>query len=125
MRIDADGRYVPQVIVALTQSTRIEAAEDGTPGHVFRGGSTLVVNLSASEVKYREQAASGEPAAFVNLSISELKYRIRKKINSPQRKARTAAFVKDAAADPLRALFFAPNRREPFAALHSLAGEGL
>jgi hypothetical protein len=125
MRIDADGGYVPQVIVAMTQSIPIEAAEDGTPGHVFRGGSTLVVDLSASEVKFREHATSGEPAAFVNLSISELKYRIRKKINSPQRKARTAAFVKDAADDPLRALFFAPNRREPFAALHSLAGEGL
>ena len=30
----------------------------------------------------------------------------------------------EAAADPLRTLFFAPDRREPFAALHALADDG-
>jgi hypothetical protein len=32
--------------------------------------------------------------------------------------------VRAAAADPLRALFFSPDRKEPFAALHALADEG-
>ena len=47
-------------------------------------------------------------------------YRIFKNINSVDRRARTAAFVQAAAADPLRALLYAPDRREPFAALHAL-----
>ena len=99
-----DGRHIPQVVVALTQSKRVkENKEDGTPGHIFRGGSTLLVDLS----------------------IPEVKYRIIKNINSESRKDRTAAFFREAAADPLRALFFAPDRREPFAALHALADDGL
>jgi subtilisin family serine protease len=100
MRVSPDGRYVPQVIVAVTQSTQVRADHDaGVPAHTFRGGSTLVVDLSVPEVKYR----------------------IVKRITSESRRARTAAFVRDAAADPLRALFFGPERKEPFAALHSLA----
>ena len=58
---------------------------------------------------------------MVDLSVPEVKYRIVKRITSDSRRERTAAFVRDAAADPLRALFFGPDRREPFAALHSLA----
>jgi hypothetical protein len=44
---------------------------------------------------------------------------------APPRKTweRTAAFVREVAADPLRTLFFAPDRREPFAALHALADD--
>jgi len=100
MRVSPDGRYVPQVIVAVTQSTEVRADhEAGVPAHTFRGGSTLIVDLSVPEVKYR----------------------IVKRITSDSRRSRTAAFVRDAAADPLRALFFGPNRKEPFAALHSLA----
>ena len=53
-----------------------------------------------------------------------VKYHIVKNINSESRRERTAAFVRDTASDPLRALFFAPDRREPFAALHALADEG-
>jgi hypothetical protein len=94
---------VPQVIVALTQTMEIGADEaSDTPRHLFRGGSTLVVDLSVPEVKYR----------------------IVKRVSSADRQARTAAFVREAAADPLRALFFAPSRAEPFAALHALADEG-
>jgi hypothetical protein len=48
-----------------------------------------------------------------------------KRINSDARQERTATFVREAADDPLRALFFARNRREPFAALHALAEDGL
>ena len=103
MRVSPDGRYIPQVVVALTQSMQVNAAEDGTPGHFFRGGSTLLVDLSVPEVKYR----------------------IVKNIGSGDRQSRTAAFVREATADPLRALFFAPDRKEPFAALHSLADDGV
>jgi len=102
-RMSPDGRHVPQIVVALTQSRVVKAdKKGGTPSYIFRGGSTLVVDLS----------------------ISEVKYRIVKNIESKKRQGRTAAFIREAAADPLRALFFAPNRREPFAALHSLADDG-
>ena len=103
MRIGPDGRHTPQVIVVLTQSTTV--AQDratGTPRHAFRGGSTLIVDLA----------------------VPEIKYRIVKNIGSTGRRARTAAFVRAQAADPLRALFFSAERKEPFAALHALAGEG-
>ena len=103
MRISPDGRHTPQVIVVLTQSTTVAADRaTGTPRHAFRGGSTLIVDLA----------------------VPEIKYRIVKNIGSTGRRARTAAFVRAQAADPLRALFFAAERKEPFAALHALADEG-
>lgn len=104
LHVRADGRHVPQVVVALTQSTPIKASKkDNTPAHLFRGGSTLIVDLSLPAVKYR----------------------IYKNIRSSDRRERTAAFFRAAAADPLRGLFFAPDSREPFAALHALADDGL
>ena len=104
LRVDPDGRDVPQVVVALTQSELIKDAD--APRHVFRGGSTLVVDLSHHDLK-------------------AVKYRIVKNINSATRRRRTAAFVRDSSSDPLRALFFAPDRHgEPFAALHALADDG-
>jgi hypothetical protein len=60
----------------------------------------------------------------VDLSHAEVKYKIVKNINSSSRQQRTAAFVREVAGDPFRALFLAHDRREPFAALHSLADEG-
>jgi hypothetical protein len=99
MRISPDGKYVPQVVVALTQSQTMR--ERGTPQHFFRGGSTLVVDLSKSEVKYR----------------------IVKDIQSEPRKQRTANFIRETTNDPLRALFFSHDRREPFAALHALTDD--
>jgi len=101
MRISPDGRHIPQLVVALTQSRAVEPSKDA-PRYVFRGGSTLVVDLS----------------------IPGVKYRIVKNIASKSRQDRTAAFIRQTAADPLRALFFAPDRREPFAALHALADDG-
>ena len=99
MRISPDGRHVPQLVVALTQSTRVRASKtDGIPQHTFRGGSTLVVDLSVPEVKYR----------------------IVKRMTSADRRSRTAAHVRELTADPLRALLFGPEQREPFAALHTL-----
>jgi hypothetical protein len=109
MRVGPDGKHIPQLVVALTQSIDVKNnPQDGTPGHVFRGGVTLIVDLARNEVKYR----------------------IVKKIQNAERQERTANFFRDAAADPLRALFFAPTsrdqreRREPFAALHALADDG-
>ncbi|HWN66423.1 MAG TPA: hypothetical protein VNM90_02225, partial [Haliangium sp.] len=100
MRVGPDGKHVPQIVVGLTQSRAIKAdKKSGTPRHIFRGGSTLVVDLS----------------------IPEIKYRIFKNINSEHRQQRTANFIRRVAADPLWALFFGPDRREPFAALHALA----
>jgi hypothetical protein len=99
MRTSPEGRHVPQVIVAVTQSKLLDPAKGDVPGNRFRGGSTLVVDLSVPEVKYR----------------------IVKNINSPSRQARTAAFAQAAAEDPLRALFFTPPQGEPFAALHLLS----
>jgi hypothetical protein len=46
-------------------------------------------------------------------------------VENVRSKERSAAFMRGAATDPLRALFFAPERNEPFAALQSLAEEGL
>jgi hypothetical protein len=103
MHVQPDGKHVPQVIVALTQTRQVEPGEDGTPGYLFRGGSTLVVDLSVRKVKYR----------------------VVKNVKSSARQARTAAFLRDAAADPLRGLFLGPDAREPFAVLHALADEGL
>jgi hypothetical protein len=104
MRISPDGRYVPQIIVALTQSQAIPADEtDGTPAFDFHGGATLVVDLS----------------------VPEIKYAVSKRLVSQDRRDRTRRFVRESTADPLRALFFSPDAREPFAALHSLADEGL
>jgi hypothetical protein len=100
VRVGPDGRPSPQLVVALTQSKLIK--RDDTPRHIFRGGSTLIVDISKPEVKYR----------------------VIKNINSEERQERTAAFIRESAADPLRALFFSSDRPEPFAALHSLADEG-
>jgi hypothetical protein len=104
MRSTPDGRYLPQVVVALTQSRKLPAdPETGTPEHVFRGGATVLVDLTTPQIKYV----------------------VKKRLASESRRARTAQFMRATAADPLRGLFFGPNRREPFAALHSLADDGL
>lgn len=106
LRSRPDGSHVPQIVVTLTQSKTVRASKKtGTPRHVFRGGSTLVVDLAA--------ASGRDPFRAV-------KYRIVKNIGSEPRRERTAAFFREAAADPLRALFFAPDATEPFAALHAL-----
>ena len=106
MRLTADGKVIPQVVVVVTQSKPIDVQGDvKATGEVpkFRGGATLVVDLTVPEVKYR----------------------IIKNINSADRRGRTAAFVESAVADPLRALLVAPSGGEHFMALHSLADEGV
>jgi hypothetical protein len=101
MRTAPDGRHVPQVFVALTQTVRVPATES-QPAFALHGGSTLVVDLISEEVEYR----------------------IFKDNRSTTRPARTAAFLRTNAADPLRQLLF-DGRREPFGALHALAEEGV
>jgi len=95
LRVGPDGQHIPQIIVALTQATTIDI--ESAP-HTFRGGSTLVVDLSKPKVDYA----------------------IRKDIKSEKRQERTAAFVGNAMRDPLQALLIRKNR-EPFAALHAFA----
>jgi subtilisin family serine protease len=95
-RTGPDGNTIPQVITALTQTRTI----DVNGPQPFLGGSTIVVDLS-------------EPA---------IKYRIMKRVDSANRAARTAAFLRNMKDDPLRALLVAPGQKEPFALLHSLTG---
>ena len=98
MRARPDGRHVPQVVVALTQSRRLDDRSLGAAGNWFRSGSTLLIDLLVPEIKY---------SIYKN--------------SSPERQERTAQFLADTAGDPLRALFLGPERREPFAALHALS----
>ena len=98
LRIGPDGQHIPQILLSLTQTRTIKV--DGEP-HIFRGGSTLVIDLSKPEVKYR----------------------IGKRIDSESREDRTVAFLREVGQDPLRALLLAPSHKEPFAALHALADE--
>jgi hypothetical protein len=96
IRVSPDGKHLPQIILALTQSAELKV---DSSTQTFRGGSTLMVDLANSSVKYA----------------------IRKRVNSETRKARTEEFLKNALADPLKSLLLGTGQREPFAALHALA----
>ena len=106
MRATADGRYIPQAVVVLTQEKPVSAAAAGSGVRLpkFRGGSTVVVDLTVAD---------------------DIKYRIVKNINNAARQESTNAFVQSAMADPLRALLVAPQGNEHFLALHTLADEGV
>jgi hypothetical protein len=97
MRVGPDGQHVPQVMVALTQSRKM-TVQGSNEDRVFRGGATLVVDLS-------------KPA---------IDYAILKRVDSSSRLSRTTAFLEDALQDPLKAFMVAPDRKEPFAGLHAL-----
>jgi subtilisin family serine protease len=96
LHVKPDGRHVLLAIVAVTQSKAIDPA---LPGRQFRGGCTMVIDLS-------------EPT---------IRYVIRKNIASEDRRKRTVDFLARAAQDPLRALLVAPADKEPFRALHLLS----
>jgi len=100
-RVGPDGNHRPQVVVALTQSRDIEVEGSSQP-QKFRGGSTLIVDLAKPAVEYA----------------------IIKNIASPNRFQRTTDFLTSALQDPVQALLLAPDRKERFAALHSLAELG-
>jgi hypothetical protein len=98
-KISPNGFYVPQMVVSLTQSKRIRRdAAEGIPEYRFRGGSTLIVDLPTSTIKYR----------------------IVKNIESIQRRQATARFRKYVDDDALRSLFMSRMSDEPFAVLHTL-----
>jgi hypothetical protein len=104
MRVGPDGQYKPQIIIALSQSRPLKI--DGTADKpMFFGGATLVVDLSKAQVQYTIGKRIDSQA----------------RIMGQTREERTAAFLRHALTDPLQALLLAP-KREPFAALHSLAG---
>jgi hypothetical protein len=106
LRTGPGGLQIPQVVLTLTQSRRIDV--DGRP-HTFRGGSTLVVDLLRPTVMYRiHKDINSKPSA-----------------DGSSRLDRTVNFLREVQQDPLRALLFATDRREPFAALHVLADDGL
>ncbi len=100
-RIGPDGNPKPQVILALTQSRAIKV-EGSNEQHTFRGGSTLVVDLTEPRIQYA----------------------ITKNIDSSNRQERTTEFLKSALADPVQALLLKPDQPEKFAALHALAELG-
>jgi hypothetical protein len=93
LRFGRTGRPTPQLIVRLTQAVRLK----GLPNDTFRGGSTLIVDLT----------------------IPDVKYCIVKRVNSETRRTRTLQFHAMIAADPLRRLLLAPEAGEPFALLHA------
>jgi len=96
MRIGPDGRYMPQVLISLTQL--VPSREDGH-AFPFPGGSTLIIDLT----------------------VPAIKYSITKSVTNTTRKKRTAEFLAQSRTDPLHALFFRPDPRRPFAALHQLS----
>ena len=97
MRVSTAGRPIPQLIVTLTQEKEL----DGALGGLFRGGSTIIVDLTVPSVKYR----------------------IVKNIDSETRQQRTLGFSKAVAADALHALLVSPDRKEPFAVLHAFVDD--
>ena len=103
MRVGPDGQHMPQIIMALTQSRQLKI-DGATDPVTFRGGSTLVIDLSKVEIQY----------AIIKRINSETR------IDGKTREERTAAFLNEALQEPLQRLLLAPGK-EPFAALHSLA----
>jgi len=107
MRVGPDGQHKPQVIVALTQQRPIKVEGADEP-FIFRGGSTLVVDLAKPALQY---------AIVKKMDGKTL-------IDGKTREETTAAFLTNALQDPLMALFIAPNQKERFVTLHSLADLG-
>ena len=91
---------MPQVIVELTQARKFEVEGAGRP-MLFRGGSTLVMDLGSASIQYA----------------------ITKEIGSASREQRTRAYLAEAFADPVRALQMGPARDEPFALMHGFGVE--
>jgi subtilisin family serine protease len=96
LRVGPDGQYLPQIILALTQTRRLKLNGTDEP-HDFRGGTTIIIDLAKVAIQYA----------------------IVKRLNSDTREERTIAFVKQAMQDPLQRLLLTPSQ-EPFGALHTL-----
>lgn len=105
IRTRSDGKQIPQIIVSVMQSQTVPADRaTATPEYVFRSGSTFVVDLLTSTITY--QIGKGLRGGGAR--------------GNGTRQARTAELARRVADDPLLGLFFAADRPEPFAALHSL-----
>jgi len=96
MRVGPDGRNIPQVLVSLTQSVTLG---EGRSRFSFSGGCSLIFDLT----------------------VPGITYCVGKSIANRIRRDSTTAFVEKSQADPLHALFFRPDPRRPFAALHQLS----
>ena len=96
MRIGPDGQSIPQVLISLTQT--ISLPSNG-PSDKFPGGSTFIIDLAVPTVRYC----------------------VSKSADNEAMRNRTAEFLAQAQRDPLHALFFRPDPRRPFAALHELS----
>jgi hypothetical protein len=99
VRVTPDGRPMPQVVLALTQSTTVPA-RGGAPRLAFVGGTTLVVDMADEAVAYS----------------------IRKSLGSSSRLDRTRAYAGSGAAHGMLELFREGGEREPFEALHVASG---
>jgi hypothetical protein len=118
MRVGPDGRHIPQVIVGLTQSTRLDPNRGASaPSNRFRGGSTLVIDLAGGSGASARSGPEARRAPQKPTTSARIRYRIVKRIGSKTRLAATREFVSRNAADPLRALVLGAGS-EPFAALH-------
>ena len=84
------------MLISLIQTVQVHA--DGQ-SYEFPGGSTLIVDLTVPAVRYC----------------------VSKSIDNAATRKRTAEFLAEAQRDPLHALFFRPDPRRPFAALHELS----
>ena len=94
MRFERTGRAVPQLIARLTQQVPLI----GTIGGTFHGGSTLVIDLAALEVKVlHSQAGEQRHAPEAHAGV-------------PRRRH----------GGPLRRLLLAAEGGEPFGLLHAL-----
>ena len=87
---------MPQIIASLRQSVK-----RGEPSATFDcpGGCTLIFHLT----------------------VPGIIYCIGKSVTNKARRESTIAFVEKSRNDPLHALFFRPDPRRPFAALHQLS----
>jgi hypothetical protein len=96
MRIGPDGQSIPQVLISLAQTVQVRT---NGQSNKFPGGSSLIIDLTVPMVRYC----------------------VSKSVDNAVTRKRTAEFLAQSRRDPLHALFFRPNPRRPFAALHHLA----
>ncbi|HEY6688213.1 MAG TPA: S8 family serine peptidase [Propionibacteriaceae bacterium] len=96
MRIGPDGQNIPQVLISLIQTVPVRT---DAQSYEFTGGSTLIIDLT----------------------IPAVRYCVSKSVDNAATRNRTAEFLAEAQGDPLHALFFRPDPRRPFAALHQLS----
>jgi hypothetical protein len=58
---------------------------------------------------------------IIDLTVPAVRYCVSKSVDNASTRKRTAEFLAEARKDPLHALFFRPDPRRPFAALHQLS----